>query len=91
MVNLLQRFGMQPTLQTTILLRQSIWHVIFCQQDIKRSSVRFACCRFFYEGQLLNGAGIDADSKGAPFHRRLAFKPFVSGAVGVCSIDTMLW
>jgi hypothetical protein len=36
--------------------------------------------RFFYEGQLLNGVGIDAASKGAPFHKRLAYQPFVSAA-----------
>lgn len=34
-------------------------------------------CRFFYDGQLLNGGGITAASKGAAFHQRLPFKPFV--------------
>lgn len=34
-------------------------------------------CRFFYDGQLLDGDGIDATSKGAPFHSKLAYRPFV--------------
>lgn len=34
-------------------------------------------CRFFYQGKLLDGAGINAVSKGAPFHSKLAFGPMV--------------
>lgn len=37
----------------------------------------FIVCRFFYDGQLLDGAGISAVSKGARFHSKLAFRPFV--------------
>ena len=33
--------------------------------------------RFFYQGQLLDGAGVDAVSKGAPFHTKLALGPMV--------------
>jgi hypothetical protein len=36
-----------------------------------------AAHRFFYQGQLLDGSGVDAMSKGAPFHRQLATRPFV--------------
>lgn len=35
------------------------------------------CCRFFYQSKLLDGAGVDAVSKGAPFHSKLAFGPLV--------------
>jgi hypothetical protein len=34
-------------------------------------------CRFFYQGQLLNGAGVDAVSKGAPFHDKPVYGPMV--------------
>lgn len=33
--------------------------------------------RFFYQCKLLDGAGIDAVSKGAAFHSQPAFGPFV--------------
>lgn len=33
--------------------------------------------RFFYQSKLLDGAGVDAVSKGAPFHSKLAFSPLV--------------
>lgn len=33
--------------------------------------------RFFYQGALLNGAGVDEVTKGAPFHARLALGPLV--------------
>lgn len=31
--------------------------------------------RFFYDGELADGAGVDAASRGAPWHGRLAFAP----------------
>lgn len=33
--------------------------------------------RFFYNDQLVDGGGITAVSKGAKFHSRLAYSPFV--------------
>lgn len=34
-------------------------------------------CRRFYDGQLRDGAGVNAETRGAPFHSNLALGPMV--------------
>jgi hypothetical protein len=57
---------------------RSLFGTVCCRVSLTLSSWQcVSACRFFYLGKLLDGSGINAVSKGAPFHSKLAYGPMV--------------
>lgn len=64
-------------LHTSADLGGTVWSVSLAASVCPDCVRRYSSCRFFYQGKLLDGSGINAVSKGAPFHSKLAFGPMV--------------
>lgn len=64
---------------SNVCVPQPSWHCLLphVHHSLVVSSRGVPACRFFYQGKLLDGAGVNAVSKGAPFHSKLAFGPMV--------------